>query len=66
MDSTRNETPQSIPLADLDGELKLSSLSIASSKSWQSIKSYSSSIKVKNINLRSIQYRNNIEFSNCT
>jgi len=45
MDSTRNETPQSIPLADLDGELKLSSLSIASSKSWQSIKSYSSSIK---------------------
>lgn len=45
MDSARNETPQSIPLADLDGELKLSSLSIASSKSWQSIKSYNSSIK---------------------
>jgi len=45
MDSARNDTPQSIPLADLDGELKLSSLSIASAKSWQSIKSYSSSIK---------------------
>ena len=47
MDSARNDTPQSIPLADLDGELKLSSLSIASAKSWQSIKSYSSSIKVR-------------------
>ena len=48
MDSTlRNDTPQSIPLADLDGELKLSTQSISSLKSSQSIKSYCSSIKVK-------------------
>ena len=34
MDSTlRNDTPQSIPLADLDGELKLSTQSISSLKS---------------------------------
>jgi len=46
MDSTlRNDTPQSIPLADLDGELKLSTQSISSLKSSQSIKSYCSSIK---------------------
>lgn len=41
----RNDTPQSIPLADLDGELKLSTQSISSLKSSQSIKSYCSSIK---------------------
>ena len=40
------DTPQSIPLADLDGELMLSTQSISSLKSSQSIKSYCSSIKV--------------------
>lgn len=40
-----NDTPQSIPLADLDGELTLSTQSISSLKSSQSIKSYCSSIK---------------------
>jgi len=39
------DTPQSIPLADLDGELMLSTQSISSLKSSQSIKSYCSSIK---------------------
>jgi len=39
------DTPRSIPLADLDGELKLSNLSLASSRSLQSIKSYSASVK---------------------
>ena len=46
--SLRNDSPQSIPLADLEGELKLSSLSIMSAKSLQSIKSYHGSMKVQN------------------
>jgi len=45
----RNDTPQSIPLADLDGEMQISNLSLASSKSYskslQSIQSYNGSIK---------------------
>ena len=49
----RNDTPQSIPLADLDGEMQISNLSLASSKSYskslQSIQSYNGSIKVRNI-----------------
>ena len=45
--SLRNDTPQSIPLADLEGELKLSSLSIMSTKTMQSIKSYHGSMKVR-------------------
>lgn len=44
--SPRNDTPQSIPLADLDNELKISDLSLVSAKSLQSIKSYHGSIKV--------------------
>ena len=48
----RNDTPQSIPLADLDGEMQISNLSLASSKSYskslQSIQSYNGSIKVRN------------------
>ena len=43
---SRNYTPDSIPLADLDDELKISDLSLISHKSYQSIKSYSGSIKV--------------------
>lgn len=43
--SLRNDTPQSIPLADLESELKLSNLSIMSTKSIQSIKSYHGSMK---------------------
>jgi hypothetical protein len=39
-------SPRSIPLADLNGELQLSSMSLTSSKSLQSIKSYGSSVKV--------------------
>ena len=40
---SRNDTPQSIPLADLDDELKISDLSLISSQSYgaQSVKSFS-------------------------
>merc|ERR1712004_895902 len=41
----RDQTPQSIPLADLEGELRISSLSIMTAKSMQSIQSYHGSIK---------------------
>jgi len=41
----RDQTPQSIPLADLEGELRISSLSIMTAKSMQSIKSYHGSMK---------------------
>ena len=51
----RNDTPQSIPLADLDGEMQISNLSLASSKSYskslQSIQSYNGSIKVRNFQI---------------
>ena len=42
----RDQTPQSIPLADLEGELRISSLSIMTAKSMQSIQSYHGSMKV--------------------
>jgi len=41
----RDQTPQSIPLADLEGELRISSLSIMTAKSMQSIQSYHGSMK---------------------
>ena len=47
INSLKRDTPQSIPLADLENELKLSELSLMSTKSYQSIKSYNGSIKVK-------------------
>ena len=48
----RDQTPQSIPLADLEGELRISSLSIMTAKSMQSIKSYHGSMKVTPLPLK--------------